>query len=269
MTSKVEMWRSITNGHLTTKQIAQLLGQPHGTIVALVESGELPSLGLVPAGGGIGPNWKIAAPVFHDYLERTGQPLPPGLEPINVGHVRERSLFTTGQVALICGVATRTASKWIDSGKIPGAYRIPGSNDRRVPRQSLIAFMRKYGLPLGALEHGGVVLIGLSEHVESAVYDALGETPCFAVQSWVEAGATIERRKPSAIVVDVSAVGREQCLVSIEALRQDARTEGLRIVVLIADDDPTISRWVDAGAKAVYRVGSDVRMIAATAKGVL
>ena len=54
------------------------------------------------------------------------------------------------QVSKICMVAPRTASKWIDSGKLKG-YRIPGSTDRRVPRANLIAFMRENGMELGAL----------------------------------------------------------------------------------------------------------------------
>ena len=42
-------------------------------------------------------------------------------------------VFTTGQVAKICKVAPRTVSKWFDSGRLKG-YRIPGSQDRRIPR---------------------------------------------------------------------------------------------------------------------------------------
>jgi hypothetical protein len=67
--------------------------------------------------------------------------------------------FTTGQVAKICDVAPRTVSKWFD-GKLIEGYRIPGSQDRRVPREKLIAFLKKnnmlradYGVdaPLDAL----------------------------------------------------------------------------------------------------------------------
>ena len=47
-----------------------------------------------------------------------------------------KKVFTTGQVAKICKVAPRTVSKWFDSGRLPGAYRIPGSQDRRIPREA-------------------------------------------------------------------------------------------------------------------------------------
>jgi two-component system, OmpR family, response regulator RpaA len=44
--------------------------------------------------------------------------------------------FTTGQVAKLCMVAPRTASKWIDTGLLEG-YKVPGTKDRRVSRDVL------------------------------------------------------------------------------------------------------------------------------------
>ena len=52
-----------------------------------------------------------------------------------------KKVFTTGQVAKICKVAPRTVSKWFDSGRLKG-YRIPGSQDRRIPREQLIRFLK-------------------------------------------------------------------------------------------------------------------------------
>jgi excisionase family DNA binding protein len=62
-----------------------------------------------------------------------------------------RKVFTTGEVAEICKVAPRTVSKWFDSGRLKG-YRIPGSMDRRIPREHLIAFLDEHGIPKDALE---------------------------------------------------------------------------------------------------------------------
>lgn len=55
-------------------------------------------------------------------------------------------ILSTGQVAKLCHVSAGTAKKWMDSGMIQGAYRLE-SSDRRVPRQSVIAFMREHGIP--------------------------------------------------------------------------------------------------------------------------
>jgi uncharacterized protein (TIGR02996 family)/excisionase family DNA binding protein len=56
-----------------------------------------------------------------------------------------KKVFTTGQVAKILQVGPRTVAKWFDSGKLKG-YRIPGSNDRRIPREHLLRFIREQGL---------------------------------------------------------------------------------------------------------------------------
>lgn len=58
-----------------------------------------------------------------------------------------RKVFTTGEVAALCKVAPRTVAKWFDSGRLKG-YRIPGSQDRRVPREQLVKFLGEHGMPL-------------------------------------------------------------------------------------------------------------------------
>jgi hypothetical protein len=62
--------------------------------------------------------------------------------------------YTTGQVALLAGVAPRTAAQWCDSG-ILDSYRIPRGGktagqhpgDRRVTRESLTRFFEERGMP--------------------------------------------------------------------------------------------------------------------------
>lgn len=70
---------------------------------------------------------------------------------------RKKKIFTTGQVAKICRVAPRTVSKWFDSGRLKG-YRIPGSQDRRIPREQLIRFLKEHGMPLSGLDAGSEVI---------------------------------------------------------------------------------------------------------------
>ena len=69
----------------------------------------------------------------------------------SVRYPSTKAIFTTGQVAKVCHVAPRTVSKWFDAGRIKG-YRIPGSQDRRIPRAHLIEFLRQHGMPLDGLE---------------------------------------------------------------------------------------------------------------------
>lgn len=67
----------------------------------------------------------------------------PGSNPKPINYNQE--LYTTGQVARICGVAPRTVSGWFDSGLLKG-YRIPGSQDRRIPREDLMVFLEVHGM---------------------------------------------------------------------------------------------------------------------------
>ena len=73
-----------------------------------------------------------------------------------------RRTFTTGMIANLCEVAPRSVSKWIDGGKLPG-YRLPGSADRRVKREDLVAFLRSHNLTTE------LTLIGEPSYVDAGV----------------------------------------------------------------------------------------------------
>ena len=101
-------------------------------------------------------------------------------------NVFERDVLTTGEVAKICNVASRTVSKWFDSGQLRG-YRIPGSKDRRIPVSSLVRFMKSHNIPLDGLMTGNTrVLIADSDpDVRSSLTDILGEQTKYDVKSAV------------------------------------------------------------------------------------
>lgn len=88
-----------------------------------------------------------------------------------------RRIFTTGQVAKICQVAPRTASKWFDSGRL-GGYRIPGSNDRRIPCDCLVRFLHEHNMPTHGLENEiwrNILLLGCSSQVVHLLQSYLSE----------------------------------------------------------------------------------------------
>ena len=56
-------------------------------------------------------------------------------------------VFTSGEVAQVCGVSADTVSRWFDLGQIEG-YRLGPGGDRRIPYESLRKFMLGHGIPL-------------------------------------------------------------------------------------------------------------------------
>jgi excisionase family DNA binding protein len=60
-----------------------------------------------------------------------------------------RQVYTTGQAARILCVADRTVRMWFDAGRLRG-YRLPPKQDRRIPREALVAFITEHGLTLPA-----------------------------------------------------------------------------------------------------------------------
>lgn len=65
-----------------------------------------------------------------------------------------KKIYTTGEVAKILGLNINTIIKWFDDGKIKG-FKLPGSNERRIPAKSLMEFMRQNEIPLDFLESEG------------------------------------------------------------------------------------------------------------------
>ena len=135
-----------------------------------------------------------------------------------------KTIFTTGQVAKICKVAPRTVSKWFDSGRLRG-YRIPGSQDRRIPREHLIRFLKEHGMPLGELEDeamGKVLLVGVDSMIQTGVVEILGsdDYKVEAAMSGFEAGIQAESLHPDCVIVDFG-MGRSEALMIAQNLRKN------------------------------------------------
>lgn len=60
-------------------------------------------------------------------------------------------ILTTGQVARVMDVSTRTVTGWIDGGLLKG-FRVPGSRHRRVEEKHLKEFMKELGVSEERLE---------------------------------------------------------------------------------------------------------------------
>lgn len=154
-------------------------------------------------------------------------------------------VFTTGQVAKICKVATATVSKWFDSGRLKG-YRVPGSQDRRVPQEYLLKFLKEHGMPLGELADEVVakVLIVAQDQtmIENLKHELLPvrSLKVMVASSGFEAGIKTESFHPDALVVDLS-IGRHEALEICRNLRRNAEFCEVIIIALLPNDGPSQS----------------------------
>jgi CheY-like chemotaxis protein len=150
----------------------------------------------------------------------------------------------------MCGVSFPTVIKWIDSGLLKG-YRIPGSNARRITRQSLEDFAAKHNIPIlqnGDDESTGpmqVLAVDDDKDIIDLITDAFddGEIEVHTAQSGFEAGVRLATIKPAAVILDIKLPdldGREVCkivrssdwgkktrIIGITAYRDRARKEDL------------------------------------------
>ena len=146
----------------------------------------------------------------------------------------EKDVLTTGEVAKICNVASRTVSKWFDSGQLRG-YRIPGSKDRRIPVSSLIKFMKSHGIPMDGLMSGStrVLIVDDEEEVVNTLEHILTDQTNYEVRvaaSAFQAGVECERFRPHVMLLDIHLSGCE----GRNVCETIARCDDLQITKIIA-----------------------------------
>ena len=151
-------------------------------------------------------------------------------------------VFTTGQVAKICKVAPRTVSKWFDSGRLRG-YRIPGSQDRRIPREYLI---KEHGMPLGDLEDEAMAKVLIVAQDQVLIENLKRELPLersfklAVAASGFDAGIQAESFHPDCIIVDFS-IGKTEALQICQNLRRNAEFAEVILIALLPDDGSSTS----------------------------
>ncbi len=155
-------------------------------------------------------------------------------------------VFTTGQVAKICKVAPRTVSKWFDSGRLKG-YRIPGSQDRRIPREYLIKFLKEHGMPLGDLEDEAmakVLIVGSRSGADREPEAGI------AAREVVQGGCGRQRLRsrhssrklPSRIRLSSDfSIGRVEALQICQNLRRNPEFAETILIALLPDDGSPMS----------------------------
>ena len=148
---------------------------------------------------------------------------------------QDKDVLTTGEVAKICNVASRTVSKWFDSGQLKG-YRIPGSKDRRIPLANLLSFMRKHNIPMDGLMSGNprVLIVDGEDEVRDTLSRVLAAQTNYEVrtaENCFAAGVECERFRPHVMLMNVhlaDAEGSELC----KSIRENEDLQLTRIIAM-------------------------------------
>ena len=164
-----------------------------------------------------------------------------------------KDLFTTGEAADICRVSQQTIIRCFDSGRLKG-FRVPGSKFRRIPRASLIRFMRDNSIPLDNLDSGKrkVLIVDDDAEIVELISDILSREGGFEIRtasSGYEAGMITQQFRPDLILLDYMLPDVNGNVVC-QTIRKNPEFENTRIIIVsgvIKQDE--IDQLLRAGAQ--------------------
>lgn len=142
-------------------------------------------------------------------------------------------VFTTGEVAQICGVSADTVSRWFDLGQIDG-YRLGPGGDRRIPYDSLRKFMLSHGIPLERLEEGDrrVLVVDDDPYYLDIIPSVLARDNEFVVMTastGFDAGVMVVEHNPHLVILDIHLSDMDGRMVC-ERVKARAETRNTRIL---------------------------------------
>ncbi|MFC1676356.1 response regulator [Planctomycetota bacterium] len=146
-----------------------------------------------------------------------------------------KELFTTGEAAVVCKISQQTIIRCFDSGRVEG-FRVPGSKFRRIPRQSLIKFMKENKIPMGDLRSGKRKVLIVDDDLEIAelIADVLIRDGRFEIKtasSGYEAGVQTQRFRPDLILLDYMLPDVNGNVVC-RTIRRNPDFENIKIIII-------------------------------------
>lgn len=146
-----------------------------------------------------------------------------------------KNLFTTGEAAEVCSVSQQTIIRCFDAGRLQG-FRVPGSKFRRIPRESLMRFMKENGIPVDRLGSGKrkVLIVDDDEEIVELMVDVLigdGRFEVRTTSSGYEAGVLTEQFRPDVIILDYMLPDVNGNIVC-RTIKQNPDFENTKIVII-------------------------------------
>jgi excisionase family DNA binding protein len=173
-----------------------------------------------------------------------------------------KDLFTTGEAAEVCKVSQQTIIRCFDSGRLEG-FRVPGSRFRRIPRQSLIKFMKENNIPLDAVDSGKrkVLIVDDDAEIVELLVDVLARDGRFETKtasSGYEAGMATQRFRPELILLDYMLPDVNGNVVC-QTIRKNPEFENIKIIIVsgvVKQDE--IEQLLKSGAEGFIKKPFDV-----------
>jgi excisionase family DNA binding protein len=168
-----------------------------------------------------------------------------------------KDLFTTGEAADVCKVSQQTIIRCFDSGRLEG-FRVPGSKFRRIPRLSLIKFMKDNSIPLDNIDSGKrkVLIVDDDDEIIEMMVDILARDGRFETRtasSGYEAGIATEEFRPDLILLDYMLPDINGNVVC-QTIRRNPKFEDIKIIIVsgvVREDD--IEQLLQSGAEGFIR----------------
>ena len=142
-------------------------------------------------------------------------------------------VFTTGEVAAICGVSADTVSRWFDLGQIDG-YRLGPGGDRRIPFESLRKFMVSHGIPLDRLEEGErrILVVDDDPFYLDVIPEMLAQHEDYLVMTastGFDAGVIVAEQVPQLVILDIQLSDMDGRMVC-ERVKSRPETQNTRVL---------------------------------------
>lgn len=160
-----------------------------------------------------------------------------------MGSKQNAKVFTSGEVAQICGVSADTVSRWFDLGQIQG-YRLGPGGDRRIPYDNLRTFMMGHGIPLERLDDDEHCILVVDDDpyyldIIPSVLSKLGDFRIVSASTGFDAGVQVVDHNPSLIILDIHLSDMDGRSVS-QRIKSRPETRSSRILAIsgyIEDDE--------------------------------
>ena len=184
-----------------------------------------------------------------------------------------KNLFTTGEAADVCNVSQQTIIRCFDAGRLDG-FRIPGSRFRRIPRESLIRFMKENRIPLDNIDTGKrkVLVVDDDAEIVELIVDVLARDGRFetkSASSGYDAGIITQQFRPELILLDYMLPDVNGNVVC-QTVKRNPDLVGTKIIIVSGVVKPSdIEELKKAGAEDFIKKPFDISELVDKIAGVL